>query len=402
MAAFEYVALDADGKRRTGLISADNARSARKELRLRDLKVVDVLPVADQDRQAFRIRGRLSEKQRALLIRQLSVLLKSGLTVEQALAAAAGDENPASVQKAVLTVRSEVMEGTRLSDAMRRMPDAFPPLIQAVTSAGEMSGQLGEILERLAEYLERSYQLRQKVRAALIYPALLAVMALGMVTALMVVIVPRLIEQFDLFGAELPWLTRTVIATSDFVRSYGLALVLVLGVMAFAFVRLRRLPGVKRRLDEMWLRLPLAGSLVRTVSAARFARVFATLSASGVTVLDALAGAKGAVGNSVMAEAADAIAERVREGGSFAAALSATRAFPPMMVHMVTSGEAGRDIPAMMNRAADFLDAEFENGSAALLSVAEPLIIILLGAIVALIVMAVMLPILQLNTLAMS
>jgi len=282
------------------------------------------------------------------------------------------------------------------------MPDAFPGLIQAVTAAGEMSGRLGDILERLAAYLERSYQLRQKVRAALIYPALLSVMALGMVIALMVVIVPRLIEQFDVFDAKLPWLTQVVIAMSDFVRSYGIVLVVAVAVAVFAFLRLRRLPGVRRRMDQFWLSLPLVGSLVRTVSAARFARVFATLSASGVTVLDALAGAKGAVGNSVMADAADAIAGRVREGGSFAAALSATRAFPPMMVHMVTSGEAGRDIPAMMSRAADFLDAEFETGSAALLSVAEPLIIIVLGAIVALIVMAVMLPILQLNTLAIS
>ena len=402
MAAFEYVALDTDGKRKTGLISADTARSARRELRLRELKVIDVLPVSEQETRSLKLRGRISEKQRALLVRQLSVLLKSGLTVEQALAAAAGDDNPASVQKAVLTVRSEVMEGSRLSDAMRRMPDAFPGLIQAVTAAGEMSGRLGDILERLAAYLERSYQLRQKVRAALIYPALLSVMALGMVIALMVVIVPRLIEQFDVFDAKLPWLTQVVIAMSDFVRSYGIVLVVAVAVAVFAFLRLRRLPGVRRRMDQFWLSLPLVGSLVRTVSAARFTRVFATLSASGVTVLDALAGAKGAVGNSVMADAADAIAGRVREGGSFAAALSATRAFPPMMVHMVTSGEAGRDIPAMMSRAADFLDAEFETGSAALLSVAEPLIIIVLGAIVALIVMAVMLPILQLNTLAIS
>ena len=170
MAAFEYVALDADGKRRSGIISADSARSARKELRLRDLSVLNVDPVAEKQSKVSVRRGRLSDKQRVLLVRQLSVLLKSGLAVEQALGACAGSENPVSVQKAVHTVRADVVEGARLSDAMALAPDAFPPLVRAVTAAGEMSGKLGDIMERLATYLERSYQLRQKVRAALIYP----------------------------------------------------------------------------------------------------------------------------------------------------------------------------------------------------------------------------------------
>ena len=402
MAAFEYVALDEDGKRRTGVISADSARSARKELRLRDMMVLNVMPVTEKKSHAPALRGRIGEKQRVLLIRQLSVLLKSGLAVEQALAAAAGKENPVSIQKAVHTVRADVVEGARLSDAMRLAPEAFPPLVRAVTAAGEMSGQLGDILERLAIYLERTYQLRQKVRAALIYPALLSVMALGMVTALMVVVVPRLVDQFDLFDAKLPLLTRIVIALSNGVREYGVFILLGLALAVFLGARLLRQPAVRRSLDGFVLRLPVIGSMARTVSAARFARVFATLSASGATALEALEGAKGAAGNAIIADAADFIAERVREGGSFSAALSATGAFPPMMVHMVTSGEAGRDVPGMMNRAADFLDTEFETGSAALLSVVEPLIIVLLGGIVGLIVLSIMLPILQLNTLAIS
>jgi len=402
MAAFEYVALDADGKRRSGVISADSARSARKELRLRDLMVVNVDPVTEKHSKGTVRRGRLSEKQRVLLVRQLSVLLKSGLAVEQALGACAGNENPVAVQKAVHTVRADVVEGARLSEAMRLAPDAFPPLVRAVTAAGEMSGQLGDIMERLATYLERTYQLRQKVRAALIYPALLSIIALGMVTALMVIVVPRLVEQFDLFDAKLPMLTRVVIALSNGVREYGLIILIALAAMIFFGARLLRQPAVRRRLDGFILRLPLVGSMTRTVAAARFARVFATLSASGATALEALEGAKGAANNAVMADAADFIAERVREGGSFSAALSATGVFPPMMVHMVSSGEAGRDVPGMMNRAAEFLDTEFETGSAALLSIAEPLIIVLMGGIVGLIVMSIMLPILQLNTLAMS
>ena len=402
MAAFEYVALDMDGKRRSGVISADSARSARKELRLRDLMVLNVSPVSEKQTKVQVLHNRIGEKQRVLLIRQLSVLLKSGLAVEQALAACAGNENTVNVQKAVHTVRADVVEGARLSDAMRLAPDAFPSLVRSVTAAGEMSGQLGDIMERLATYLERTYQLRQKVRAALIYPALLSIMALGMVTALMVVVVPRLVEQFDLFDAKLPMITRIVIALSNGVREYGLFILLALGLAVFFGVRLLRQPAVQRQLDGFVLRLPLIGPMVRTVSAARFARVFATLSASGATALEALEGAKGAAGNAIVADAADFIGERVREGGSFSAALSATGVFPPMMVHMVTSGEAGRDLPGMMNRAADFLDTEFETGSAAMLSIAEPLIIVLLGGVVGLIVLSIMLPILQLNTLAIS
>lgn len=402
MAAFEYVALDNDGKRRSGVISADSARSARKELRLRELMVLNVNPVAEKQAKSVIRRGRISEKQRVLLVRQMSVLLKSGLAVEQALGACAGNENPVAVQKAVHTVRADVVEGARLSDAMALAPDAFPPLVRAVTSAGEMSGKLGDIMESLATYLERTYQLRQKVRAALIYPALLSVMALGMVVALMVVVVPRLVEQFDLFDTKLPLLTRVVIGLSNGVREYGLFILLLLAALSFLGARLLRQPAMRRSLDRAVLKLPLIGQQTRTVAAARFARVFATLSASGATALESLEGAKGAANNTVFADAAALIAERVREGGSFSAALSATGAFPPMMVHMVTSGEAGRDVPGMMNRAADFLDTEFETGSAALLAVAEPLIIVLMGGIVGLIVLSIMLPILQLNTLAMS
>lgn len=402
MAAFEYVALDADGKRRSGIISADSARSARKELRLRDLMVLNVDPVAEKQSKIAVRRARLSDKQRVLLVRQLSVLLKSGLAVEQALGACAGNDNPVSVQKAVHTVRADVVEGARLSEAMALAPDAFPPLVRAVTAAGEMSGKLGDIMERLATYLERSYQLRQKVRAALIYPALLTLMAMGMVIALMVVVVPRLVEQFDLFDAQLPLLTRIVIGLSNGLREYGILIVLILAALIFLGARLLRQPAMRRSLDRFVLRLPLIGSQTRTVAAARFARVFATLSASGATVLEALEGAKGAANNTVIADATDFIAERVREGGSLSGALSATGVFPPMMVHMVTSGEAGRDVSGMMNRAADFLDTEFETGSAALLALAEPLIIVLMGGIVGLIVMSIMLPILQLNTLAMS
>ncbi len=402
MPAFEYVAVDGHGRRQKGIISADSPRSARRELRLRDLMALDVIPVSEKAATASRIGGRISDKQRVLLVRQLSVLLQSGLPVEQALAAAAEDAATPQTQRVLHAIKTEVTEGGRLADAMAVTPKAFPPLVRSVVAAGELSGRLGDVTERLATYLERSHQLRQKVQAALIYPAVLGIMAIGMIIAMMLFVVPRLVEQFDLFDADLPLITRLVIGLSETLQSHGLWIALVLAMLAVAVARAIRLPAIRRSLDRYSLSIPVVGPLNRTVCAGRFARVFATLSGSGATVLEALGGAKGASGNLVFSDAADQIAERVREGGSFASALKATGVFPPMMVHMVSSGEAGRDIPGMMTRAADFLDTEFETGSATLLSLLEPLIIVVLGGLVGLIVLSVMLPILQLNTLAIG
>lgn len=402
MPAFEYVAVDGHGRRQKGIISADSPRSARRELRLRDLMALDVIPVSERAATASRIGGRISDKQRVLLVRQLSVLLQSGLPVEQALAAAAEDAATPQTQRVLHAIKTEVTEGGRLADAMAVTPKAFPPLVRSVVAAGELSGRLGDVTERLATYLERSHQLRQKVQAALIYPAVLGIMAVGMIIAMMLFVVPRLVEQFDLFDADLPLITRLVIGLSETLQSHGLWIAVGLAMLAVAVARAIRLPAIRRSLDRYSLSIPVVGPLNRTVCAGRFARVFATLSGSGATVLEALGGAKGAAGNLVFSDAADQIAERVREGGSFASALKATGVFPPMMVHMVSSGEAGRDIPGMMTRAADFLDAEFETGSATLLSLLEPLIIVVLGGLVGLIVLSVMLPILQLNTLAIG
>ncbi len=404
MAAFEYTAIGADGRRTKGVISADSPRAARKELRLRQLTPLKVAETRGEEAAgALKIRGGLSAKQRALITRQLAMLLQSEMTVEQALAAAAGDgENPAT-RKLLLGMRAQVMEGNRLADAMLSAPKAFPPLYRSVVAAGEASGKLGEVMERLADYLEKTYKLRTKVQSALIYPAVLGVMALGMVTALMVFIVPRLIEQFDMLGADrLPLITRVVIAASNFVRDYGLIMLAVIVIGGFLFQRAARTLAVKHAIDRVVLRVPFFGSMNRTVSAARFARIYATLSGSGAPVLESLSAAKGAMTNSVFANAADDIAEAVREGRSFSGAMRTTGVFPAVMTHMVASGEAGRNLPGMMNRSAEFLEAEFENASSVALGLLEPLIIIILGVVVGLIVLSIMLPIMQLNTLALG
>lgn len=402
MAAFEYIALSAGGKKEKGVISADSARAARKELRMRSLMPVEVHALSEKQSAGRTSRKTITEKQRTLLTRQLAVLLQSGMTVEQALQAAAQDDNDPRVSAVLHKIRADVTEGATFAEALAKNPKAFPTLYRAVAASGEMSGRQGEVLERLAVYLENTWRLKQKVRSALIYPALLASLAIGMVILLMWFIVPKLVEQFESFDAELPPITRFVIAVSEGLRSHGLIILLVFVVAGFAFTRLLKTPALKSSLDRLSLKMPVTGKLTRTVSAARFARIFATLSASGGTVLESLDAARSAMTNSVFRSAADEISEKVQEGGSFAAALKNTRAFPPMMVHMVASGEAGRDISGMMTRAADFLEDEFENATSTALSLMEPLIIMALGLMVGIIVLSIMLPIIQLNTMAMQ
>lgn len=403
MAAFEYRALTAEGRRTSGVITADNARAARRELRARQLTPVDLKESSEKANAAGQLRGRMTHKQRTLFTRQMAVLLQSGMTVEQALTAAAADGTTGQLKSLLLGVRAQVMEGISLADALRSAPTAFPPLYRSVVAAGESAGRLPAVLDQLSATQERSYKMASTARAALVYPAVLGVMALLMVSALMVFVVPKLVEQFAMLGTtELPMLTRLVIAASDFARQWGLAVAVVAAAAGFLFVRALKAPGFKRTWDRFVLGLPFVGPLLRTLAAARFARVHATLAGSGATVLEALSAAGNAMGNTVFQEAAAGIRETVQQGGALSSAMKASGVFPPLLTHMVQSGEIARDVPGMMNRAAEFLESEFEGATRTALSLMEPVIIILLGGIVGTIVLSIMLPIMQLNTLALG
>lgn len=401
MAAYEYTAIDGTGKKSKGVITADSPRAARKELRIKDLMPTDIQPLSEKRARGTKTRKSISDKERSLLTRQLAVLLQSGMTVEQALGAAAQDASNPSVAAILHKVRADVTEGARFADALGNAPNAFPPLYKAVVASGELSGRQGDVLERLATYLENTWRLKQKVRAALIYPALLASMAIGMVILLMWFVVPKLVEQFETFDAKLPWITRAVIGVSDGLRAYGWIIIPAFFLLGLLGRKLLSSPATASFKDRTILKLPIIGNLARTVSAARFARIFATLSASGATVIECLSASRGAMTNSLFRDATDQISERIKEGGSLGAAVKETGVFPSMMVHMVASGEAGRDISGMMGRAADFLEDEFETATSTALSLMEPLIILFLGLLVGIIVLSIMLPIIQLNTMAM-
>ena len=403
MAVFDYEAISGDGTRASGVITADSARAARKELRLRQLSPLEVREARDKKIGTRFFRGgKMSGGDLVLITRQLAMLVAAGSTVEEALGAIAAEAEREQTRRVLLSVRGAVQEGFSLSEALGKAPRAFPPYYRAVIAAGQASSRLGDVLERLATHLEKSRKLQRKLMSALIYPAVLAFVAMVVVSLLLVFVVPAVVEQFDTIGQELPALTEAVIAISRFMRGWGLLVLPLIFVTGWGVRRMLAVPSVKLSWDRFVLGLPMFGKVMRSVNAAQFSRTFATLSGSGATVPDALIAAKGAVGSEVFKRAVVQVRRQVEEGQPLHRAMRATEVFPPMLVHMVASGERGGDLPAMMGRAADYMEEELDSNATVALGLVEPLLIVLLAGVVALIVLSIMLPILQLNTLAIG
>ncbi|MEM1390214.1 MAG: type II secretion system inner membrane protein GspF [Pseudomonadota bacterium] len=404
MAVFDYLAIGPDGKQASGVITADSARGARKELRLRQLSPLEVRETSEKKNdKRFSQPGRgMGSNDLVLATRQLAMLVKSGATVEEAVGAIAAQADKPAMRRALMTVRGRVQEGYNLDEALADQSKAFPPYYRAVVSAGLQSGRLGDVLERLATHLEKTRKLRRKLLSALIYPCVLAVVAMIVVVLLMVFVVPAVVEQFETVGQDLPALTRGVIGVSEFLRGPGILLLPVFLIAGWGARRAVARPEIKRRWDRFILKLPLIGKLMGTVNSARFSRTFATLSGSGTTVPDALIAARGAVDNQVFKEAVSIVRRDVEEGQALNRAMKKVEVFPPMLVHMVASGERGGDLPAMMSRAADYMEDELDSNATVALGLVEPMLIVLLAGVVALIVLSIMLPILQLNTLAIG
>ena len=403
MATFEYVALDAEGRRTRGVIAADSLRAARREIQRRKLSPVRLTPAAQRTRAGgMRLsrRARISSADMVLLTRQLALLIGAGAPADEALASVAQQTEKPAAARALHAVRAQVTEGRRLSEAFAREGD-FGTLYVSVVAAGESAGALGPVLERLATHLEKTQAIRRKAMTALIYPAVLAVVALGVIAALMAFVVPQIVDQFSAMGAELPLLTRLLIGASHFVRDFGLPVLALIVLGAFGFARALKGAAFRRRVDALVLRLPVIGRLSRIAAAARFARTFATLTGSGAPVMEALTAARDSAHNLVLQAAIDSVARDVREGASLSAAMGRTGAFPPLMVHMAASGEQSGALPVMFGKAADYLENEFETATGMALNLLEPMVVVVMGGAVAAIVLAVMLPILRLNTAAL-
>ena len=405
MADFDYLAIDARGNEMRGHVAAadlDHARAALDRKRLYVVRIEAGAPPSPRGRPLFGLkltRARVSGKQLTLFTRQLATLNRVS-PLEESLRTIVRQTEQETVQAIVAQVHAGVVEGRRLADSMGREPKSFPPLYRAMVAAGERSGSLPEILERLAVLLERQAEIRGKLITAIAYPAVLATVALGVVTALMMFVVPQVVEQFDTVGQQLPWLTRMIIGLSDFLVGWWWLMALVViggGVLAW---RLLREPAIRLSFDTGLLRLPLLGRLLRDLHAARMARTLGTMVASRLPLLDGLTLTAGTIHNRRLRAASDEIVEQIRGGGSLSAAMRRAGVFPPLLTYLAASGEAAGRLDEMLERAADYLEREFDRFTATALALLEPVIIVVMGGIVATIVLSILLPILQLNTLA--
>jgi general secretion pathway protein F len=405
MGAFEYVAVDTAGRERKGVLEGDTPRQVRQQLRDQNLLPVSVQEVVEQEAQ--RARGRtpfqfqrgLSALDLSLITRQLATLVKSSLPLEEALLAVSQQTEKPRVRNLMLGVRSKVMEGHTLADSLAEFSNSFPEIYRATVAAAEQTGHLDAVLERLADYTENRQQLRSKTLGAMLYPVLLFAVCVTIVFFLMVSVVPKVVEVYRTSEAQLPLLTTILIAGSDFLRKWGVVLILAVGAAFWLFRRWLRIESNRRRWHQFLLTVPLIGKVVRGSNTARFARTLSTLTASTVPVLEALRISGEVVTNLPMRGAVAEAAVRVREGAPIGRSLGASRLFPPMMIHLISSGETSGELDTMLERAAQHQERELDATLQAVVGLLGPLMILVMGGVVLMIVLAMLLPIFQLNDL---
>jgi general secretion pathway protein F len=403
MPAFEYIALDPTGRERRGLLEGDTARQVRQQLREQQLMPVSVVEVERaESRRAgtrFSFRRGISAADLSLLTRQLATLSRAGLPLEEALLAVSQQTEKPRVAAIVSGVRARVLEGRSLADGLGAFPQVFPEIYRATVSAGEQAGRLDGVLERLADYTEGREVLQSKIRNALVYPVLLTVVCVVIVSLLLGYVVPEVVNVFKAGKHELPLLTRALIALSDGFRRWWWLLGLGTAAATWGFRRWLEDPAARRRWHHAQLRMPLVGRVVRGVNAARFARTLSILTASAVPVLEALRISGEVVSNLPMRDTVAEAAVRVREGAPIARSLGSSRLFPPMLIHLIASGESSGELEAMLERAATNQEREMDGIVNTAVNVLGPAMILVMGGFVLLIVLALLLPIFQLNQL---
>ena len=402
MGAFDYKAVDPSGKEIKGVLEGETARQVRQLLRDQQLLPITVTEVAEKEAsRQFNISFRrgLSPGDLALITRQIATLVQSSMPLEQALLAVGEQNEIPRVKSIVLGVRARVMEGYTFADGLANFPKAFPELYRATVAAGEQSGHLDAVLERLADYTESRQELQQKILNAMIYPIVLTVLAIAIVSGMLVYVVPKVIGVFANTDRELPMLTSFLIRLSEFLQSFGILVVVVLIALAIGTWMLLQQQGPRDRFDRLLLRMPLLGRLVRGFNTARFTRTFSILMGSGVPIIESLHISAQVVTNMCMKSAVDDAALRIREGESIGTSLGDSGHFPPLCIHLISSGEASGQLETMLSRAASNQEREMDGLIGTLLNILEPALIIGMGAMVLLIVLAILLPIFQLNEL---
>lgn len=402
MGAFEFVALDKTGKESRGLLEGDTPKHVRQILRERHLLPVSVTEVAKKEsgrRTRFSMRRGLSAAELALITRQLATLSQAGLPLEEALLAVSQQNENPRAQSILLGVRSKVMEGHALADGLADFPQAFPELYRATVAAGEQSGHLDAVLERLAGFTETRQILQQQVRNALIYPVALVVTATAIISFMLAYVVPKVVTVFENYDQQLPLLTRMMIGASEVIRDYWFVLIIGTVVVVLGIRRLLRNEGPKRKYHHLLLKIPVISKLTRGINTARFTQTLSILAGSGVPILESLRIAAHVIVNVPMREAVEEATLRVREGAMISASLATSRLFPPMTTHLISSGEASGRLEEMLARAAVNQEREVDGLIATLLGIMQPLLVIIMAIVVLLIVLAILLPIFEINTL---
>lgn len=401
MPAFEFKALDIRGKQKQGVIEADGARSVRQQLRERGLTPLAVEPATEKQARTNLLsgRGRLGSADLALVTRQLATLIQSGIPVEQALSATAQQSEKPRIKGMLIAIRAKVMEGHTLADSLGEFPRAFPRLYRSTVAAGEHAGHLDLVLNRLADYTEARQEARQKIQLAAIYPIILSVVAIAIVVFLLTYVVPDIIEVFVKQGQELPGLTKGMLAVSEFLGSFGVYLLILL-VLALVIFRLAlRKPAMRLKFHRTLLNLPLVSGMVRGVNTARYASTLSILTTSGVPLVDAMRIAGEVLSNDYLRRELRGAAQKVSEGGSLHRSLDQTGYFPPMMLHMIASGESSGELDGMLERTARMQENTLQAKIAAIVGLFEPMMLLVMGVVVLIIVLAIMLPILNMSNL---
>ncbi|GAA4358921.1 type II secretion system inner membrane protein GspF [Kangiella marina] len=401
MAAFEYVALDLKGKQKKGVLEGDTARQIRQQLREKDLTPLDVNHIGESSRKKSKggsfFGPKISVSELALVTRQLATLVKAALPIEEALKAVAEQTEKSKVKTIMLGVRAKVMEGHTLADGLSDFPSVFNELYRSMVAAGERAGHLDKVLNRLADYTERRQKISTKVSAAMVYPIVLILVAVGVVSGLMVFAVPKVVEQFQHMGEELPTITKILIGVSDFTISYGLYVLIAAVLMSFGIKAWLRNEENRLKWHSTILKLPIIRRLSRNLNTAQFASTLNILHSSGVPLLEAMNIGGKVLSNLKMRRAIGEAAIKVREGGSLKKALQQTGQFPPMMIHMIGSGEASGELEHMLAQVSENQESLFENSIDVALNIMGPLIILALGGMVMFIVSAMMLPIFEMT-----
>lgn len=406
MAAFEYRALDGRGKEKKGILEADAAKQIRQTLRDQKLTPLEVVPAAQSDKQVKGEKAPLlggffkptiSTSDLALITRQLATLIQSALPVEGAVMAVAEQCEKPRLKRMLMSVRSKVVEGYTLADGLSEFPHVFDDLYRAMVAAGEKSGHLDQVLNRLADYTEQRQHMRSQITQAMVYPIILVVFAIGIVSVLLGTVVPKILKTFEKTKQVLPWTTEWVMAGSHFVQNYWFISLIAITAIAIGIKHALKQPKIRFWWDDRVLHMPGIGKVARGINTARFARTLSILSSSSVPLLEGMRISGGVLINEKIKKAVADASDRVSEGASLRAALQQTKLFPPMMLHMIASGEKSGELEQMLERAANNQDREFESMVNVSLKLLEPAMIASMAVIVLFIVMAILQPIMAMN-----